>query len=201
MGSFMGDKAKTRDSQRVPALVILDRDGVINHDSPHYIKSADEWHPIPGSLEAIAQLTKAGIQVAIATNQRGISLGLYGHKELHEMHEKLERLLHPLGGKIAQIEFCIADDENHPDRKPNPGMLKRLKQNLLSTPSDLVYFVGDKYSDLEAAIGADSIPILVRTGNGKKTEKELKGTPFQEIDVFNDLAHFVAELLSYSKTI
>lgn len=184
-------------SKVLPALVILDRDGVINQDSPNYIKSADEWIPIPGSLEAIAAMTKAGIQVAIATNQRGISLGLYREQELEEMHKKLARMLQPLGGKIAQIEFCIADDDNHPDRKPNPGMLNRLKRDLLvDDSSEMVYFVGDKYSDLEAANGADAIPVLVRTGNGTKTEQKLPGSIFKEIAVFDDLAAFARSILA-----
>lgn len=157
-----------------PALVILDRDGVINEDSKHYIKSADEWIPIPGSLEAIAKMSNAGIKVGIATNQRGISLGLYGHNELTEMHEKMKALLNDLGAEIHAIEFCTADDAAHPDRKPNPGMLLKIMQQLEMPKEAVIYFIGDKISDIEAAHNAGVIPVLVRTGNGIKSEEKLQ---------------------------
>lgn len=186
-----------------PALVILDRDGVINQDSKNYIKSADEWIPIPGSLEAIAEMTNAGIQIGVATNQRGISLGLYGHTDLSEMHDKMHGLLKEMDGEIHAIEFCIADDEAHPDRKPNPGMLLKIIQQLNIPQDTPIYFVGDKTSDVEAAINAGIIPVLVRTGNGMKSEGKLQNMPqisqAKSTLVFDDLAAFAHTLLSAHK--
>lgn len=182
-----------------PALVILDRDGVINQDSKHYIKSADEWIPIPGSLEAIAKMTKAGIQVGIATNQRGISLGLYDHSELSEMHAKMESLLQDLDGEIHAIEFCTADDETHPDRKPNPGMLLKIINQLNTPENAIIYFVGDKTSDVEAAINAGVTPVLVRTGNGAKSEESLKEKNIMEAQsllIFDNLSDFTSALFA-----
>lgn len=176
-----------------PDLVILDRDGVINHDSKHYIKSADEWQPIAGSLEAITTLSNAGVKVGIATNQRGISLGLYGYPELEAMHAKMAALLATLGGRVDAIEFCIADDEAHPDRKPNPGMLFKIMTALQMPENAVIYFVGDKSSDVMAANNAGVIPILVRSGNGANTEAKLQD---DALYVFDDLQSFTAALMA-----
>lgn len=182
-----------------PSLVILDRDGVINQDSKAYIKSADEWMPIPGSLEAIAKLSQAGIKVGIATNQRGITLGLYGHQELEEMHAKMHSLLETHKGEIHAIEFCTADDESHPDRKPNPGMLHKIIKTLDMPEDAVIYFIGDKGSDVKAANNAGVIPVLVRTGNGASTEEKLKASgKADDLLIFDDLATF-AELIIASK--
>lgn len=183
-----------------PDLVILDRDGVINQDSPDYIKSADEWLPIPGSLEAIAKLCQRGVKIAIATNQRGIALGLYDHQALEMMHEKMHTLLASHKGEIDMIAFCTADDPLHPDRKPNPGMLLTIIEELQLSKESVIYFVGDKSSDVEAAKRATAesdyhvIPTLVRTGNGLKSEKKMNDS---SLLTYNDLASFVDALLFY----
>ena len=88
-------------------LIILDRDGVINEDRDDYVKSADEWIPLPGSLEAIALLNQAGYQITIATNQSGLARGYFTIDELHAMHRKMNDLLKPLGGHIDSIFFCV----------------------------------------------------------------------------------------------
>ena len=87
-------------------LVILDRDGVINHDSPSYIKSPDEWKPIPGSLEAIALLTQAGCQVVVATNQSGVGRGLFEMATLNAIHDKMHRAVALAGGRIDAVFYC-----------------------------------------------------------------------------------------------
>src|SRR3546814_4135048 len=87
-------------------LLILDRDGVINHDSDAYIKSVEEWLPLPGSIEAIAQLSKAGWTVAVATNQSGIARGYYGLAVLEAMHERLRELVAEQGGEVGLIVYC-----------------------------------------------------------------------------------------------
>lgn len=187
-------------SLKWPDLIILDRDGVINHDSKNYIKSADEWQPIAGSLEAIAMFSNAGIPVGIATNQRGISLGLYDHQALEEMHAKMHALLADLKGQIHAIEFCIADDPAHPDRKPNPGMLLKIVESLPMPKDATIYFVGDKISDIEAALNAGVFPVLVRTGNGLTTESKLHTKAVQleisidDLPVFDNLAEFALKL-------
>jgi D-glycero-D-manno-heptose 1,7-bisphosphate phosphatase len=146
--------------------VILDRDGVINHDSPDYIKSPEEWHAIDGSLEAIARLTKAGIKVFIASNQSGIAYGLFDYNTLYAMHRKLLLEAESLGGRVNGFFFCPF--LTGPERKPNPGLLvdiaNRAHIDLETTP-----FIGDAMRDLEAAIAVDAIPVLVKTGKGTST--------------------------------
>lgn len=193
----MSPKSEKASRSQKP-LVILDRDGVINHDSDAYIKSAQEWHPITGSLEAIARLTEAGFDVAIATNQRGIALGLYDHLALEEMHHKLHTLLAPLGGRISQIEYCTADDTEHPNRKPNPGMLLTIAKahGYQKAQYPTIYFVGDKHSDLIAAKRADMQPILVKSGKGSATAETIAEDPhYRHTPIYNDLAEFVTHLL------
>jgi len=173
-------------------LVILDRDGVINHDSDNYIKSVDEWMPIEGSVEAIAKLKKNGYKVAIATNQSGIGRGYYTEQTMHQMHQKLADLLDLLGAKIDHIEFCPhVPDENCACRKPKPAMLnaiaKRFNVDLSQT-----YFVGDTLSDLSTADHAKAKFALVKTGKGERIiDKVLSSEAHKNTPVFNDLAHFV----------
>ncbi len=147
-------------------LIILDRDGVINYDSDEYIKSPDEWRPIPGSLEAIAKLNQAGYKVVIATNQAGIAKGYYTLEALRKIHEKMLRLVEEAGGKIDKIYFCSHEDKDNCDcRKTKPGMLKQVEQDYQIDLKD-VYFIGDKYKDYQAAQVAGCKFILVKTGYG-----------------------------------
>ena len=161
-------------SNSSPKLIILDRDGVINEDSDEYVKSADEWIPIEGSLEAIALLNQAGYRVAIATNQSGISRGYFTLNDLHAMHTKMENLLKPLGGHIDSIFFCPHQDAHQCDcRKPAPGMMKeialRYKKNTSDRPLEDVPVVGDSLRDLEAGAALGASTHLVLTGKGEKT--------------------------------
>jgi D-glycero-D-manno-heptose 1,7-bisphosphate phosphatase len=132
-------------------LIILDRDGVINYDSPAYIKSPDEWQPIPGSLEAITQLNKAGYKVAIATNQSGVGRGYFDLPTLHAIHNKMMQKLQMLGGSINIIAFC----PHHPNdnclcRKPRAGLLEQISQKLKIDLSQAL-MIGDSPRDMEAA--------------------------------------------------
>ena len=171
--------------------VILDRDGVINHDSPDYIKSPEEWHAIDGSLEAIARLTKADIKVFIASNQSGIAYGMFGYSTLYEMHKKLLHEAEAFGGYINGFFFCPF--LTGPCRKPNPGMLEdiasRAHIDLKVTP-----FIGDTMKDIEAAIAIDAIPILVRTGKGTSTLNS--GEVPSTVKVYNNLYEAVDSLLT-----
>uniref|UniRef100_B1XS12 D,D-heptose 1,7-bisphosphate phosphatase n=1 Tax=Polynucleobacter necessarius subsp. necessarius (strain STIR1) TaxID=452638 RepID=B1XS12_POLNS len=179
-------------------LIILDRDGVINENRDDYVKSVDEWIPIPGSLEAIALLNQAGYQIAVATNQSGLSRGYFTINDLHAMHSKMESLLQPLGGHIDSIFFCPHQDAHQCDcRKPAPGLMKEIALSykkfdnvkpLTGTP-----IVGDSLRDLQAGIALGAAPHLVLTGKGKKTLA--KGNLPEGTQIHADLLAFANTLL------
>lgn len=152
-------------------LIILDRDGVINEDSDAFIKSPDEWTPIPGSLEAVARLSHAGYRIVVATNQSGVGRGLFDLETLNLIHKKMHRMAQEAGGLIDAVFFCPDVDEANPYRKPNPGMLleisRRLKCSLQGVP-----VIGDSVRDIRAARAANAQPLLVRTGKGASTLKQ-----------------------------
>jgi D-glycero-D-manno-heptose 1,7-bisphosphate phosphatase len=153
-------------------LVILDRDGVINFDSDQYIKSPEEWKPIPGSLDAIARLNQWGYRVVVATNQSGVGRGLFDMDTLNAIHEKMVRLVSQAGGKIDAIFFC--PHTNHDEcrcRKPLPGMLEEIAQRYNADLTD-VPVIGDSLRDLQSAVAVGAQPILVLTGKGKKTRND-----------------------------
>lgn len=174
-------------------LIILDRDGVINYDSPEYIKSPDEWQPIPGSLEAIATLNRAGFRVVVATNQSGVARGHYDLETLSLIHDKFTQALATVGGYIDEIFFC----PHHPDekclcRKPQPGLLYRIEKKYNVDLTEC-FFIGDSVTDMHAAIAAGCKPILVMTGNGEKT---LASDPlFSTLPYFRDLAEAVEYII------
>ena len=175
-------------------LVILDRDGVINEDSDDYIKSPDEWHPIPGSLAAIARLHRAGWRVVVVTNQSGVARGLFDLDTLMRIHDKMYRAVKEAGGQIDAVFFCPhMPDDNCLCRKPRPGLLldvaSRLKIDLSTIP-----FIGDTLSDLQAAYSAGARPVLVRTGKGIRTLQQPGLDP--DVPVFRDLASAVDALLT-----
>ena len=173
-------------------LVILDRDGVINHDSDLYIKSPEEWKPIKGSLEAIARLTHAGFRVVVATNQSGIARGLFDTATLIAINQKMFRAVGQAGGRIDAVFFCPhAADSDCDCRKPKPGMLLEISRRF-NLPLDNVCMVGDALRDLEAAHAAGAKPVLVLTGKGRKT-RDAGGLPLAT-ETFADLAAFAAHL-------
>jgi len=175
-------------------FVILDRDGVINFDSDNYIKSPDEWIPIPGSLDAIALLTKAGYPIVIATNQSGVNRGLYSLDTLQLIHRKMLNAIQSVGGKIEKIYFCPhRPDENCACRKPQPGMLQAILRDF-NLKSDEVIYIGDSFKDWEVAQTIGCEFILVRTGNGEKTVKQLPQN--DRTKIFDDLSAVVADFIS-----
>ena len=175
-------------------LIVLDRDGVINHDSEDFIKSEDEWRPIPGSLEAIAALTKAGFTLAIASNQSGIARGLFDQATLDAMHAKMLRLVHDSGGRISRIVYCPHGPDDGCDcRKPRPGLLEQLARHF-DTSLAGVPVVGDSLRDLEAAASVGARPILVRSGKGRRTEATLPER-FASVAVYDDLAAAAHDLI------
>lgn len=142
-------------------FIILDRDGVINYDSNEYIKNPDEWHAIPGSLVAIAQLNRAGYHVFVATNQSGVGRHYYDVSLLDRIHEKMLAELAAVGGHIDGIVFCPhLPSDNCSCRKPKPGMLYQIRDKYQVNLSE-VFFIGDKLTDLEAARTAGCKPILI----------------------------------------
>jgi D-glycero-D-manno-heptose 1,7-bisphosphate phosphatase len=160
-------------------LIILDRDGVINHDSADYIKSADEWIAIDGSIDAIARLHKAGFTVVVATNQAGLAKGKFDLDDLEAMHEKLTRLVEEQGAELSGIFYC----PHHPDdkckcRKPMPGMVDAIEAEF-NISAEGFYFVGDSLRDLQAAVTKGCKPLLVKTGNGEKTLAQLADVSLQ----------------------
>lgn len=174
-------------------VIILDRDGVINEDSDEYIKSADEWIPIAGSIEAISRLKKSGIQVAVASNQSGLARGLFDEKALQAMHKKMHDLLAQRGSSVDSIVYCPhSPNDNCICRKPKPGMLLQIAKEFDVKPADTL-FIGDTFTDIQAARLAGSQPVLVKTGKGIRTLNKhgsLEGVP-----VYDNLSHFVREFL------
>ena len=175
-------------------LVILDRDGVINFDSPNYIKSPAEWKAIPGSPEAIARLNQAGYRVVVATNQSGVGRALFDMDTLNAIHGKMHKTVAAAGGRIDAVFFCPHPADSSCDcRKPKPGMFERIAAcyniDLTSVPA-----VGDSLRDLQAAATAGALPMLVLTGKGEKTLAD--GDLPEDTLVFKDLAAAVDDLIS-----
>jgi len=184
----MGDKVSV-----TMKLVILDRDGVINFDSADYIKSPDEWRPIPGSLEAIADLNQAGYHVIVATNQAGIGRGLFEMVTLNAIHDKMHRALSQVGARIDAVFYCPhAQDAGCDCRKPKAGMLREVERRygvgLTGVPS-----IGDALRDLEASVAVGAQPILVLTGKGELT-RNAGGLP-PGTRIFKDLAEAVKAII------
>jgi D-glycero-D-manno-heptose 1,7-bisphosphate phosphatase len=173
--------------------VILDRDGVINQDSDAYIKSADEWIAIPGSLEAIARLSQSGYQVVVATNQSGLARGLFDQATLDAIHQKMESAIKAHGGKLDGIYYCPhGPDDGCGCRKPEPGLLVQIGQDL-SIDLTQTTVVGDSLRDLQAAAAVGAKPVLVLTGKGVKTMDQIDQEQF---DIYQNLADFVETLIA-----
>lgn len=172
-------------SDPVRHFVILDRDGVINEDSDEYIKSAEEWVPIAGSIDAISLLSKAGLDIFVATNQSGLARGLFDRATLDAMHAKMLRLVEAAGGEIKAIVFCPHGPDDGCDcRKPAPGLVRQIEKLANRSPEN-AWFVGDTSKDILAARATGARPILVRTGKGQRTLE--KGEHLDDVPVVDDL--------------
>ena len=174
--------------------IILDRDGVINHESKDYIKSPDEWRAIDGSLKAIADLKSAGYQIAVATNQSGLGRGLFSQATLHAIHRKMIQECKQIGGEFDVIALC----PHHPEancecRKPKTGLLLAINAKLRLNP-DTDWLIGDTGKDLKAAQQMGIRAALVETGKGSQ-EIATGGVSRETIPVFKNLAHFTSWLL------
>ncbi|MGZ8239488.1 MAG: D-glycero-beta-D-manno-heptose 1,7-bisphosphate 7-phosphatase [Methylobacter sp.] len=173
--------------------VLLDRDGVINHDSDEFIKSPEQWLPIEGSLEAIALFNAHGYKVVVITNQSGLARGLLDAATLENIHAKMQRMAAEKGGKIDAIYFCPhGPDDGCSCRKPKPGLLETFAADNNVNLSGIA-FIGDSLRDLQAAQAAGASPILVKTGKGRKTLTE---NPNLDIPVFENLYDAAKHLTS-----
>lgn len=152
--------------------ILLDRDGVINEESPAFIKSPDEWLPLKNSLEAIALLNQNGFRVVVITNQSGLARGLFDEKTLNLIHQKMHDDTQKVGGAIEAIYFCPHQTEDGCEcRKPKAGLLKQFAADY-EVDLKNVCFIGDSLRDIQAAQLVGATPILVKTGNGAKTLQE-----------------------------
>ena len=175
-------------------LVILDRDGVINEESREFVKSADEWLPLDGSIDAIAALSKGGFRVAVASNQSGLARGLFDYSALYAMHEKMRDLVAAAGGRIDHIVICPHGPDDQCDcRKPKPGLLLQVAEHF-NADLEGVAFIGDSVRDLQAAVAAGARPILVQSGNGVRAAAELPDE-LSDTPVYDDLRAAAAALL------
>ncbi len=179
-------------------LIILDRDGTINHDRDDYVKSADEWQPLGGALEAIAKLNQAGYTIAVATNQSGIGRGLYDMAALNAMHDKMHRLLREAGGRVDAIFFCPHNPESGAAacncRKPLPGLFEQIRDrygvDMTTVPS-----VGDTLRDLQAGALVGCPTHLVRTG---KSQLKVPSNLPEGTQIHADLMAFADWMLSHA---
>ncbi len=182
----------------ITKLVILDRDGTINHDSDEYVKSAQEWTPMPGALEAIARLNHAGWHVVVASNQSGLGRGLFDVAALNAMHAKMHKMLSAVGGRVDAVFFCPhSPDENCSCRKPASGLFEQIGErygmDLKGVPA-----VGDHLRDLQAATAVGCAPHLVLTGKGvlHRDQTSLPSDFPADTQVHEDLSSFVDWLLA-----
>ena len=181
-------------------LVILDRDGTINEDRDDYVKSPEEWHPLPQALEAIARLNHAGWHVAVASNQSGLGRGLFDVATLNAMHAKMNKLLAAAGGRVDAVFYCPhSPEEQCACRKPLPGLLEQIGErygiDLQGVPC-----VGDSLRDLQAGHAVGCAAHLVLTGKGEQfRQRELPPTFPADTRVHNDLSGFVDWLLGVSE--
>lgn len=174
--------------------VILDRDGVINHDSDAYIKSVQEWRPIDGSIEAIARLSHAGLHPVVITNQSGLARGLFDLASLEAIHGHLRNLLQARGVQDLSIYYCPhGPNDGCACRKPEPALYLRAARDLGFELND-TFAIGDSLRDLQAARAAGALPVLVRTGNGRDTEASLSTT--WQVGVYDNLSDAADALLN-----
>lgn len=175
------------------SYVILDRDGVINHESADFIKSPQEWEPIDGSLEAIALLNQFGFNIVVITNQSGIARGLFDLSALEAIHAKMRHLLSEVGGRIDAIYFCPhGPDSQCSCRKPKPGLYQVFSQDKQVALQNL-YSIGDSIRDIEASLAVGGSPIIVKTGNGLNT---IKNNPQLNLPIFENLYEAAKYIIS-----
>ncbi|WP_419419116.1 D-glycero-beta-D-manno-heptose 1,7-bisphosphate 7-phosphatase [Legionella sp. D16C41] len=174
-------------------IVLLDRDGIINYDSLHYIKSADEFIPILENIAAVARLTMAGFRIGIATNQSGIARGLYTEEDLASIHAKMRNVIESAGGRIDAIEYCPhLPDAGCLCRKPMPGMLYALAEKLGCSDLTDIPFVGDRVSDIQAAQAVGAKPVIILSSMTDRVGL----LNYLDVPIFNTLTEWVDSLMA-----
>lgn len=173
-------------------LIVLDRDGVINHDSHNYIRHPDDWHPIDRSLDALKKLNDAGYTVVVCTNQSGIARGYYDEATLEQIHQKMHASVESHGGKIDQVYYCPhLPTEGCRCRKPQPGLLEQIASDYGVDMQDKI-MIGDRISDMQAALSMNMQAILVKTG---LTEQPQTDPVFSLVTIYDDLYSAIDALL------
>ncbi len=174
-------------------VVVLGRDGVINEERADGVVRADNWEAVPGSLESVARLSRAGYHVVVVTNQQQISRGTLDVEELHDVHQKMLRLVQEAGGTIDAVFFAASGNpKGHGKRQPKVNLLRQIGQRYQVDLAD-VTVIGDSRADLEAAASVGARAFLVRTGQGMKVLGELDD--FEGVTIYNDLAGAVEALI------
>ena len=184
---------------RTKCVVGLDRDGVINRDLGTYCYKVEDFDPIPGSIDAIATLRRKGYKIAIISDQGGIEKGIYTQEDVETVHTYMFELLGAAGCfSIDALYYSASSRKDDPFAKPNTGMFKRCEKEVPDMKFKGGYYVGDKMKDLKAAINIGARPVLVRTGYGEETEKELNKFTYRKIKpkvlIFDNLEQFVESL-------
>lgn len=197
----MLEKYKNISTEIIPHKFVIgiDRDGTINEDTGIYISKPEQFRPIPGSLEAITDLRKKGYQITIITNQGGIDKGIISQQDVDIVHQYMLDLLGKAGcPSIDGIYYSTSSSKKDPYAKPNIGMFKECEKHNPTIKFSQGFYVGDKITDLKAALKIGARPVLVRTGHGLETEKELNKFTYRDIKnktyVFNSLADFASQL-------
>lgn len=184
---------------RTKCVIGLDRDGVINKDLGTYCYKVEDFEPIPGSIDAVADLRRKGYKIVIITDQGGIEKGIYTAQQVDTVHEYMFNLLGEAGCQsIDGVYYSASSRKEDPFAKPNTGMFKRCEKEIPDIKFKEGYYVGDKIKDLKAAVSMGARPVLVRTGYGIATEQELNKFTYRELKrrtlIFNDLAEFAASM-------
>ncbi len=175
--------------------LILDRDGVLNEEAPQhgYITRPEAWRWIPGALEALALLARAGCRISVATNQSGVGRGLMTPQDLELVHARMTSEARAAGGRIDAIFACVHAPDGACDcRKPAPGLITAAVA-ASGIPRAQTLVVGDAARDLEAALGAGVAAVLVRTGKGVASARALSQ---DGVRVYDDLYALARELVT-----
>jgi D-glycero-D-manno-heptose 1,7-bisphosphate phosphatase len=184
---------------RTKCVIGLDRDGVINRDLGTYCYRIEDFDPIPNSIQAISDLRRKGYKIVIITDQGGIEKGIYTQDDVDALHQHMFALLGAAGcSSIDAIYYSASSRKEDPFAKPNTGMFKRCEKENPDIKFKEGYYVGDKIKDLKAAMNIGARPVLVRTGYGAETEKELNKWTYRKLKqrtiIFDNLAEFVESL-------
>lgn len=184
---------------RTKCVIGLDRDGVINRDLGTYCYKIEDFEPIVGSIEAVAAMRRKGYKIVVITDQGGIEKGLYTSDDVDNLHNHMFKLLGDAGcSSIDALYYSASSRKEDPFAKPNLGMFKRCEKEIKDIKFRGGYYVGDKMKDLKAAYDIGATPVLVRTGYGLETEKDLQKFTYRKIKsktlIFDDLAKFVDSL-------